>query len=235
MKPPASMRQPAAGLGKAAFTSIGALLLVALSTSLSGCVDMLASNPPEPNPHVSSLVRREGVSPRGASLAVASLSGVPQLVSGRFETALDAAAKRQDITVADGRNANYLVRGYLNAYATENGTAVAIVWDIFDAKKHRAQRIDDSIVVKGRAGDRPATDPWALVDDTVLTMVAARSADDLAAFLTNTPEALAADVKSGSASTVADAAVEKEGQTIIAETPPPARPAAPGLGVAALH
>ena len=42
------------------------------------------------------------------------------------------------------------------------------------------------IAVKG-AGD----DPWALAGEAALTSVAAKSADDLAAFLSNTPEAAA--------------------------------------------
>jgi hypothetical protein len=40
------------------------------------------------------------------------------------------------------------------------------------------------ISVKG-AGD----DPWAIADGAALTSVAAKSADDLAAFLSNTPDA----------------------------------------------
>ena len=50
--------------------------------------------------------------------------------------------------------------------------------------KQRVQRLSDVIEVKG-AGD----DPWALAGEAVLTSVAAKSADDLAAFLSNTPEA----------------------------------------------
>jgi hypothetical protein len=42
------------------------------------------------------------------------------------------------------------------------------------------------IAVKG-SGD----DPWALAGDAALTSVAAKSADDLAAYLSNTPEAAA--------------------------------------------
>jgi hypothetical protein len=41
------------------------------------------------------------------------------------------------------------------------------------------------IAVKGSPGD----DPWSLADARALSNVAAKSADDLAAFLSNTPDA----------------------------------------------
>jgi hypothetical protein len=77
---------------------------------------------------------------------------------------------------------------HLSAYPAANGaSALAYVSDVFDAKKSRTQRLGDDIVLKGTAGD-----PWSLVDDKAVEAIAARSADDLAAFLSNTPEAIAA-------------------------------------------
>ena len=58
------------------------------------------------------------------------------------------------------------------------------MWDVFNAAKQRVQRLSDAVMVHG-AGD----DPWALASDAVIVNVAARSAGDLAAFLSNTPEA----------------------------------------------
>ena len=76
------------------------------------------------------------------------------------------------------------MRGYLSASPTEDGAEIEYVWDVFTADKQRVQRLNDVIEVKG-AGD----DPWALAGEAALTSVAAKSADDLAAFLSNTPEA----------------------------------------------
>jgi len=58
------------------------------------------------------------------------------------------------------------------------------VWDVFTADKQRAQRLSDAIVVRG-SGD----DPWSMVTDAALDSIAAKCADDLAAYLSNTPEA----------------------------------------------
>jgi hypothetical protein len=77
---------------------------------------------------------------------------------------------------------------HLTAYPAGNdATSLAYVSDIFDARKNRAQRLGDDIVLKGAAAD-----PWSLVDDKAVEAIAARSAEDLAAFLSNTPEAVAA-------------------------------------------
>ena len=80
--------------------------------------------------------------------------------------------------------ARYLVRGYLTATPIEGGTEVDVVWDVFTPDKQRAQRLSDTIAVRG-AGD----DAWAMVGDAALDSIAAKSADDLAAYLSNTPEA----------------------------------------------
>ena len=80
--------------------------------------------------------------------------------------------------------ARYLARGYVTASLIEGGAEVDIVWDVFTPDKKRAQRLSDAIAVKG-SGD----DAWAMVDDAALNSVAAKCADDLAAYLSNTPEA----------------------------------------------
>ena len=69
---------------------------------------------------------------------------------------------------------------------TEDGAAVEYVWDVFNKDKQRTQRVNDVLEVKGEGAD-----PWRIVGEAALASVAAKSADDLAAFLSNTPEAVA--------------------------------------------
>ena len=161
-----------------------------LALGLPGCVDTgsdVTARSAGANVARTTLARRADVSPSGASVAFASLEGPPQAVSARFVAAFASEAGNRDIRLADPKTARYQMRGYLTAYTAEGGTAIAYVWDVFDASKQRAQRLTDAIVIKGAAGD-----PWSLVDDRALASVAAKSADDLAAFLSNTPEAIAA-------------------------------------------
>jgi hypothetical protein len=97
---------------------------------------------------------------------------------------LDEAAAARRIAVVNPAKARYLVRGYLTASPIEGGAEVDLVFDVFTPDKKRVQRLSDAIAVRGSGEDA-----WAMVDDAALDSVAAKSADDLAAYLSNTPEA----------------------------------------------
>ncbi len=93
------------------------------------------------------------------------------------------------------------------------------MWDIYDRSNHRAQRLNDEIALKGAAAD-----PWSLVDGAALSALASRSARELAAYLSNTPEALAA------AATAAPAQAATAPQALPPAAPQPAP--APALSYA---
>ena len=130
------------------------------------------------------LERRPGVSLAAATVSIVSVVGAPDTVGDHFRGVLEGAARARDIILTDARSAHYLVRGYLSAAAIEDGVEVEYVWDVFGPDKRRAFRLNDVLDVKG-AGD----DPWAMVSDAALKSVADKSADDLDAFLSRTPEA----------------------------------------------
>lgn len=203
---------------------------------LAGCVDSyVATQAPQVTPpQPSNMARREGVSPSGATVAVASFAGGPDGMRDRFIIAFDDAAQTQDIVMATPEAADYLVRGYLNAVPEGDGTAVTYVLDIFDANKHRTQRVEDQILLKAKAAD-----PWSVVDASAVSAVAAKSAAALAAVLTNTPEAIVAAAHTNPANAgapgAATAHAEEDGRTIVAATPPVGPPTAGGLGSLALH
>ena len=159
----------------------GFMLLLACAT-LSGCNDV-AANPPNADAQAQ-FVMRDDANMSGATVAIASVDGAPTDVSTRFRQSLDEAAAARRIAVAAPAKAHYLVRGYVTASPIEGGAEVDMVWDVFTADKQRTQRLSDAIAVKG-SGD----DAWAMIDDAALNSVAAKCADDLAAYLSNTPEA----------------------------------------------
>ncbi len=92
--------------------------------------------------------------------------------------------------MAEPKRARYLVRGYLSASLLQDGAEVEYVWDVFGPDKRREFRLNDVIDVKGKADDA-----WSLVTPEALASVAGKSADDLAAFLSQTPEAKPLDAK----------------------------------------
>ena len=127
---------------------------------------------------------RDDANMAGPTVAIASVDGPPADLSTRFRQSFDDAAAARRIAVAAPAKARYLVRGYLTASPIEGGAEIDVVWDVFTPDKKRAQRLSDAIAVKG-SGD----DAWAMIDDAALNSVAAKCADDLAAYLSNTPEA----------------------------------------------
>ena len=156
-------------------------LVVALG--LGGCVEA-ASDAPAPTLAHRQIERREGVSLAPATVAIVSVEGAPEAVAASFSRELARDARAREIVLVEPRKARYLVRGYLSSAATADGATLEYVWDVFGPDKQRAQRLNDVIAVKG-AGD----DPWGIVGEAALESVAAKSADDLAAFLSNTPDA----------------------------------------------
>jgi hypothetical protein len=160
---------------------VGFILLLACAT-LSGCNDV-AANPPNTDAQAQFALRNDA-NMAGATVAIASVDGAPTDVSVRFRQSLDQAAEARRIEVTSPAKARYLVRGYVTASLIEGGAEVDIVWDVFTPDKKRTQRLSDAIAVRG-SGD----DAWAMIDDAALNSVAAKCADDLAAYLSNTPEA----------------------------------------------
>ena len=157
-------------------------VLLSSGAMLSACNDV-AANPPSADANAQ-FAMRDDANMAGPTVAIASVDGAPPEVSTRFRQSLDEAAAAHRIALAPPAKARYLVRGYVTASLIEGGAEVDIVWDVFTPDKRRAQRLSDAIAVKG-AGD----DAWAMIDDAALNSVAAKCADDLAAYLSNTPEA----------------------------------------------
>ncbi len=181
----ARLRRPPRASGGAGAV-LSALSVAAFAFALSGCVEMAADMAPKSEAHAA-FVRRTDVSLAGASVAFVSVEGPPAAISRAFSQIMTREATARDIAVADEKKARYLVRGYLSAYETTDGAAVEYVWDVFNKDKQRMQRVNDVLEVKGEGAD-----PWRFVGEAALASVAAKSADDLAAYLSNTPEAVAA-------------------------------------------
>ena len=162
---------------------------LAAALLLSGCNQQASPQISAGSPD-SAQIAPSGYSPRPATLAVTSVQGAPSPFQNQFMAYFDADAAKQDVALTDSAGAHYLAKGYLSASLVDGGGRVTYVWDIYDRDNHRAQRLDDEIAIAGAADD-----PWRLVGSEALAALAARSAGNLAAFLSNTPEALAAAPK----------------------------------------
>ena len=210
-------------------TAATAMIAAVCCLPLAACVDTASQARVEPAAAPSKIARRPGVSPRGATVALASVAGAPQDVNDRFAQAFAQAATSQDMTTVEPAKAEYLARVYIDAGPGEPGvTRLSYVVDLFDRSKKRVARLTDEVPVKGAAAD-----PWAAADDSVVSTLAARSAGDLADALTNTPEAIAgvAVASAAGASPAPRARPAPAGGSVAARQEP--EPSSARLGLAA--
>jgi len=176
-----SLNRDGAFGSRKAFASGVLALLAALAAS--GCVETAGDVTPGVEGS-QQFARRPDASMAGATMAIVSIEGAPPELEAGFDHSLDEATAQRQIALAPPTSARYLVRGYLSAALAQDGATVDFVWDIFTPDKRRVQRLSDTLLVRG-SGD----DPWAMVSATALDSIAAKCADDLAAYLSNTPEA----------------------------------------------
>jgi hypothetical protein len=121
-----------------------------------------------------------GVSGAGVPVAVETLEGAPEGMSARVQQAVTAQASARSIEVVPPESdPRFRLRGYLTAYANEDGTALTFVWDVFDSSRKRAQRVTTTTQTSRRAGE----EPWAAISDADISKAAGRSRDGVAAFL----------------------------------------------------
>ena len=144
-----------------------------------------------------------GGSPAGVPIALEVVDGPPAPVRTALTAELVAAASKRQVEIAGVSGpARYSVRGYLSTETDAQGsTALAYVWDVFDADKRRAKRLTGSKPI--RAAGR---DPWSGLDKDTLAKLAAESMDEIAVFLSESKRAgatVTAEVRTGSEVAVA--------------------------------
>jgi len=166
------------------------LLAAGIAATLAGCVESMGEVDASAPPKTQAEAPGQATPPGGGSLRAASaaftrIEGAPGPVLAAFIEKLAAETRGHDINSVQPEAAKYIVHGYLSATKTAGGAVIGYVWDVFDNQQRRIQRAEDQITAPGAAAD-----PWSLANDRVLASLAAKSAADLAALLSRTPEAL---------------------------------------------
>lgn len=136
----------------------------------------------------------KAMSAAGVPVAVETIEGAPAGLQDKVnaEVASQASARRIEIVSGEAQP-RYRLKGYLTAYSTGDGeTALAIVWDVFDSSRKRAQRVSTTTLAKGQADD-----PWSKIGETQISKATAQSMNDVAAFLAGTGGAAGASRVAG--------------------------------------
>jgi hypothetical protein len=114
-------------------------------------------------------------SPEGIPVALESIDGAPAPIRTALadELATAATSRKVDLVGASAE-ARYRVRGYLSTSTEDGETKVAYVWDVFDAQKRRAKRLE---------GSSPAPASLSDLDKDALARLAQASMSEIAEFL----------------------------------------------------
>lgn len=105
-----------------------------------------------------------------ATVAVASISGPPQVVWDRLIKQLNSATQDSHIALLNyqGATADYRLQGYIVAAPAKKNVAVSYIWDVFDKSGARVGRTAGSQNVD----KSPDGDPWSGIPDPVLKLIA---------------------------------------------------------------
>jgi hypothetical protein len=163
-----SRRAAGALLGIVSRVRVGLLASAALALSAAGCSTAL-QGPVAAAPA------------NGATVAFVSIDGPPQSIFNKLVQDLNEEATAHQVAVVSRNGpAQYRVRGYLAAVveSRRRTTAIAWVWDVYDADQQRAVRLSGE-----ERASSAGQGTWAAADDGVLRRIARSGMDQLAAFL----------------------------------------------------
>ena len=151
---------------------IAAFLIIALS--LSGCMETASDLNAM---HQKSSIQQ--VQAPNIPVMLVSIDGAPDSKILQLNNIISTEAKQRNIIlVAENAQPRFKIKGYISAYGIQGGTALSWVWDVYDTRLQRAQRIDGSTIVK-----KADVDPWSTIDDTTLKTAASASMNDITVYL----------------------------------------------------
>jgi hypothetical protein len=114
-------------------------------------------------------------------IAIAPVIGAPANIAKQIVDQVGVEASRGSIAVAANANeqVDYTLRGYIVAARESTGTKVSYIWDVTNPTGARVHRITGEEVVTG-AG---AGDPWASISPQVIGVIAAKTGQQLTAWM----------------------------------------------------
>ncbi len=118
---------------------------------------------------------------QSSKIAIAPVIGAPESIASQLQSKLAASLQQRKIPVASNaaEAAAYTLRGYVVSARENSGTKVSYIWDVTDGAGQRVNRISGEEVAPASGG----RDPWASVNDGVVSAIATKTAGSLAAWL----------------------------------------------------
>ena len=185
----------------------GAVLAIALASVLAACQSTAPARPKAtavagptvPAPPEATQPAAPAVPADVATFSFDQIKGVPTNKQDELARAIAKHAQARNLRLVrrTDPSATYHVWGYLSAVGGDVGTNVTYVWDIIDQSGNRVLRFS-GIEIAGAGGD----DPWNSVDGTALDTVAARTVEDVYAWINRLPQPSAAGAPAASAGAI---------------------------------
>lgn len=149
------------------------------------------AGPTVPAPPDATRPMAPAVAAANAAFRFDQILGVPTVKQDTLAHALADDARTRNIRLVrrSDPSAPYRVLGYLSAVGGDAGVSVTYVWDIVDADNKRVHRVT-GVETAGTAD----ADPWSGVDNKTLEAIAARTIEDIYAWINRLPSTGAAAV-----------------------------------------
>jgi hypothetical protein len=170
--------------GVLALVSLAAACQVADPARTKPAAVAVAAGPTVPAPPEATQPAAPSVPAEIATFSFDQIKGVPTNKQDILARAIAnyAQARNLHLVRRSDTTATYHVWGYLSAVGGDVGTNVTYVWDILDKDGNRVLRFTGIEIAA--AAD---ADPWDKVDGTVLDVIAARTVEDVYAWINRLP------------------------------------------------
>ncbi|WP_156886972.1 hypothetical protein [Pleomorphomonas oryzae] len=171
----------------------GAVLAIALASVLTACQSTapvrpkpaVLAGPTVPAPPEATQPSVPAVPAAIATFSFDQIKGVPTDKQQDLAKAIAKYAQQRNLHLVRriDTTATYHVWGYLSAVGGDVGTNVTYVWDIIDQSGNRVLRFS-GVEIAGGVND----DPWQGVSGGTLDTVAARTVEDVYAWINRLPQ-----------------------------------------------
>lgn len=160
---------------------IAVVLLGLLTTGLGGCEtasSLFGGGPSASNDVPSPAIAQAKPATR---VAFSPVIGAPDIMGKQLIAQFDqASAPNRFSIIADSRQADYTLRGYVVAAREKAGSKVSYIWDVADNTGKRVNRISGEVIAPGQPN---AKDPWSNVTPAVMKSIADATSTSLGTWI----------------------------------------------------
>lgn len=109
-------------------------------------------------------------------------AGLPNELASHLLARFQEASLANQLPLArTGTIPELTIKGVARAGTARNGTAVALIWEVLDAKGKRVMLLSgDALIQRRNSSNMERFDPWAVVDEATLEKIADAAAAELA-------------------------------------------------------